>query len=85
MSRGREAFRSAMLLCATLVPIVWLAPAQASENASECCAALDARIAELRPVLDNNVHDVKVKLYGQVNRANFSGRGIEFQRFLCRQ
>jgi predicted porin len=70
MLRGREAFRSVILLCATLVPIAWLAPAQASENASECCSALDARIAELASaVLDNNVHDVKVKLYGQVNRA----------------
>jgi hypothetical protein len=62
MSRGREAFRSAILsailLCATLVSIACLAPAQASENASECCAALDAKIAELASaVLDNNVHD----------------------------
>jgi hypothetical protein len=50
--------------------VTWLAPARASENDRECCAVLDAKIAELASaVLDNYVHNVKVQTYGHVNRA----------------
>ena len=67
---GQRAFRLAILLLAALVPVTRLAPARADENASQCCAVLDARIAELaNAVLDNYVNDIKVQTYGHVNRA----------------
>ena len=70
MSRGHKAFQLAILLLATLGPATCLAPARASENATKCCAELDARLEELvSTVLDNHVHNVKVQLYGHVNRA----------------
>jgi len=67
---GQRAFRLAILLLSALAPVTRLAPAQADENASQCCAVLDARIAELaNAVLDNYVNDIKVQTYGHVNRA----------------
>src|SRR5262249_5267900 len=54
----------------TLAAIACLVPALASDNATKCCAELDARLEELASaVLDNYVHNVNVQIYGQVNRA----------------
>jgi hypothetical protein len=70
VSRGRKVIRLAVLLSAILGPIRWLAPALAAEDSANCCAELDARLEELAStVLDNSVSDVKVQIYGQVNRA----------------
>jgi hypothetical protein len=58
------------LLLAILGGAAWLAPALAAENTANCCAELDARLEELAStVLDNALKDVKVQIYGQVNRA----------------
>ena len=47
-----------------------LAPVRAEDNASQCCAELDARVAELASaVLDNYVTGIKVQTYGHINRA----------------
>jgi hypothetical protein len=70
VSRGRNAFELAILLLTILGSVTCVAPARASENATKCCAELDAKIEELASaVLDNYVHDVRVQIYGQVNRA----------------
>src|SRR5262249_21228793 len=45
-------------------------PARASENATKCCAELDAKLEELASaVLGNTARNVNVQIYGQVNRA----------------
>jgi hypothetical protein len=68
--QGHKTYRLAILLLAALGPVTRLAPARADENASQCCAVLDARIAELATaVLDSYVNDIKVQTYGHVNRA----------------
>jgi hypothetical protein len=66
--RGRKLFQLVFLSLATAVPV--LGPARASDNAGDCCAELNARLEELTStILDNSVRDVKVQIYGHVNRA----------------
>jgi len=70
VSRGRNTFALLSLLSATLGPFTCLAPARASDYATQCCAELDARLEALASqVLNNSVENVKVQIYGQVNRA----------------
>jgi predicted porin len=68
--RRHKTFQLAILLSVVLAPVTRLAPARAEDNALQCCAALDARAAELASaVLDNYVTGIKVQTYGQINRA----------------
>ena len=69
MARGHEAYWLPIFLLGTLLSIATFAPAQAADRLTECCVELDARIAELASaLLSDNVHNVKVQIYGQVNR-----------------
>src|SRR5262245_6566801 len=70
MWRGHKASRLTILLSAILGLATSFEPARASENASKCCAELDARLEELASaVLGDTARNVKVQIYGQVNRA----------------
>jgi predicted porin len=70
MWRGHGVYRLAILLSATLGLVAGLEPARASDDSNKCCAELDARLEELASaVLGNTAHNVKVQIYGQVNRA----------------
>jgi predicted porin len=67
---GHKAFQLTILLSAILGLVTCYGPARASENASKCCVELDARLEELASaVLGNTARNVKVQIYGQVNRA----------------
>jgi predicted porin len=68
--RRHKTFQLAILLLVVLAPVTRLAPARAEDSASQCCAVLDARAAELASaVLGTYVNDIKVQTYGHVNRA----------------
>jgi hypothetical protein len=70
MWRGHKTSWLTILLSAILVLGECLGPARASENAGRCCAELDARLEELASaVLGDTARNVKVQIYGQVNRA----------------
>src|SRR5215470_8446047 len=70
MWRGHKAFWPTILLSAILGLGNCFEPARASEDASKCCAELDARLEELASaVLGDTARNVKVQIYGQVNRA----------------
>lgn len=60
MLRGREAFRLRILLLVLLLPITSRAPARAAKSITQCCANLDARIAELEStVVDKGARNFK--------------------------
>ena len=69
MWRGYKAFRP--IISSAIVGLVaCFEPAQASDSATKCCAELDARLEELASaVLGDTARNVKVQIYGQVNRA----------------
>ena len=70
MWRGHKASRQTILLSAILGLVTCCEPARASENDTKCCAELDARLEELASaVLADAARNVKVQVYGQVNRA----------------
>jgi hypothetical protein len=70
MWRGHRASRLKILLLAILGLVTCFEPARASENATKCCAELDAKLEELASaVLGNTARNVNVQIYGQVNRA----------------
>ena len=67
---GHRSFWLAILLLAAVAPVTRLAPVRAEDNASQCCAVLDARVAELASaVLDSYATGIKVQTYGHINRA----------------
>src|SRR5215467_11305288 len=70
MWRGHKASQLTILLSAVLGLVTSLVPARASENANNCCAELDARLEEFSSaILGDPARNVKVQIYGQVNRA----------------
>jgi hypothetical protein len=70
MWRGHGASRLTIVLSAMLGLATGFEPAQASDNATKCCDELDARLEELASaLLGNTARNVKVQIYGQVNRA----------------
>ena len=70
MWRGHKASQLTILLSAILGLVTFFEPARASENDTKCCSELDARLEELAStVLADAARNVKVQVYGQVNRA----------------
>src|SRR5262249_39717171 len=70
MWRGHKASQLTILLSAVLGLVTSFEPARASENATKCCTELDARLEELASaILGDTARNVKVQIYGQVNRA----------------
>src|SRR5215831_6724716 len=70
MWRGHKASLLTILLSAIPGLGNCLEPARASQDASKCCAELDARLEELASaVLGDTARNVKAQIYGQVNRA----------------
>jgi len=70
MWRGHKASLLTILLSAIPGLGNCLEPARASQDASKCCAELDARLEELASaVLGDTARNVKVQIYGQANRA----------------
>jgi predicted porin len=69
MWRGHKASRLT-ILSAILGLVGCFQPARASDDVAKCCAELDSRLEELASaVLGDAARNVKVQIYGQVNRA----------------
>ena len=66
MWRGHKASQLTILLSAVLGLVTSFEPARASENATKCCAELDARLEELASaILGDTARNVKVQISGQ--------------------